>query len=150
MGSRNRFKTKEQLAAERAAREQAKTVKQTNKATNKLRKTVAKASATVTQKGRAGHSQKLSKQRAQKSLAEQFKTKGASKSIQSGLVKSGHSQSSLDLKRAQTALSKADRTEMSRLRRGTAAERAEYKRRKKKQRQESNRAALKAGSHTWD
>tara|TARA_R100001594_G_scaffold148362_1_gene203352 strand:+ start:50 stop:514 length:465 start_codon:yes stop_codon:yes gene_type:complete len=128
----------------------ASTVKRTNKATNQLKETIKSASATITSKGRQGRSQQLSKERAQKALGEQFKTKGASKNIQSKLVKAGHSQSSLDLKRAKHAASKADRAEMNRLRRGTEAERAEYKKRKKNQRAQANKDAFKIRSSSWD
>ena len=125
-------------------------VKNTNKATNKLRKTISKATAEVKGTGHQKRSGGKAKLNAQKKLAEQFKTKGAGKSIQSKLVKAGHSQTSLDIKRAQHSLSKADRAEMNRLRRGTAKERELYKEKKKKERQKSNRDALKAGSSTWD
>ena len=113
MGSRNRFKTKEQIKAEREARQKAVDVVQKNKKTKKLTQTIAAAEKTVTQKGRQGHSQKKIKQRALKQLSEQFKTKGARKSIQDKLKKGGFSQSELDIKRAKASLSKSNKSEIS-------------------------------------
>jgi len=136
----------------------AETAKRTNKATNKLRETVSKAEGTSTRIKRghfltkAGFDKAVAKAKgkAQEALGKQFKTKGAGKSIQKSLKEGGHSQTSLDLKRAKHSLSKSDRAEMNRLRRGTAAERQLYKEKKKKQRDQANRDALKAGSSSWD
>ena len=136
----------------------ASTAKRTNKATSNLRETVSRAEGTSTRikRGRfltqAGFEKAVAKAKtkAQEKLGKQFKTKGAGKSIQSKLKEGGHTQASLDLKRAKHSLSKSDRAEMNRLRRGTTKERELYKKKKKEQRAQANRDALKAGSSSWD
>jgi len=87
------------------------------------------------------------RQRTAKDMDEAAKTRKSGRSI---TAKAGFSDKQRVALKQKAEDSAAARKRMNKLRRGTAEQKAEYKRIKKKQRKAENLASFRAGSHTWD